>query len=174
MLKLQAQSVMVPNEGDQQLQEFQTSRVAAAKLPAFSKRGKQKLKDFFAYWTLMANQDYPLEMREEALDAGVACFNKQAKLNFSFLGRKNRTPESLLKQAIAGKLSVVELVELKPQAPLQWTGKQYEGQLSFSIKRKGKQERYIVDLELQKVKKKFGHRTEFIWEVQLGDINPLP
>jgi hypothetical protein len=172
---VKAQSVMEPvDHRAEQLREFQTERVTAVKLVAFAKRAEQKLKDFFGYWELMLNQDYPLEMREEALETGAACFAKQAKLDFNFLGRSAKSPKGILDRAIAGKTPKVTLLDLDNSSPLIWQDGHYTGQMQFSIKVNNKTQTYLVELELQKVKKRFGNRTELIWEVELGDVKPLP
>ncbi len=172
---MKAQAVMEPiDHKQQQLQEFQTARVSAAKLLAFGKRGAQKLQDFFAYWELMANTDYPLAMRQQALEAATGCFQKQARLNLSFAGRNRQSPKALLEKALAAKVPTPELLEVEESLALTWDGQAYRGQLKCRLQVKGKVYAYVVELHLQKIKKQFGRENEWVWELQLGDLQPLP
>lgn len=167
--------------------DFQTSRIEEARLPAFERRAAQKVKDMFNYIEIISNKTYDETLRQEALKMCLDLFEKGSTVKSGILtGEKAKSYElaSFFKAVFNTELAPIELSvsTIKTLKPLAYNEAKsaYTGslELHLDIVWKGKaqhfQKDYIMEFQLKKVSKRFGTTTEQVWEVLLSNWYPRP
>ena len=168
-------------------EDFKMQRVDAGRLPAFEKRAMQKVKDMFNYLEIISNKSYDTTLREEALKACQGLFIANAKAKTNLLTRKNQEQyevSNFLKELLKAKTSQLglKLSNIKTEKKFEFDEdlSLYKAVLAVHVETSWEtskaivQQDYLIEVQLKKIVKKFGSKTEEIWEIALADWYTRP
>jgi len=166
-------------------EEFQSSRVAQKELRIFEERAMQKLEEWADYMSLVGNSDYPVAMRQQAEEMVLQLFdtNEAAFKHRFFSNRKIQEIklESLVKIVLSTSKQTqftISRLQINQALTYQNKSKEYKGYLLAQINceqgTKQQSQSYQIAIYLKKVKKKFGLKDTWVWELKLGDFELNP
>ncbi|WPP53042.1 hypothetical protein [Catalinimonas niigatensis] len=174
MLEEIADAPLAEMESEALEAQFKAERLSDDELKAFESRAIQKLEDFSDYVNLLADSTLDSVFRQQAVRQALLLFvNEETEIRMftdkekvgSFLqsfGKEQQTSEGYVIQGI------------QVQSPLQPAAdRTYQGALSFHQQLAAHNEAAVsrqAHILLRKVRKSFGEREEWVWEVLIAGI----
>lgn len=138
-------------------------------LKAYQENSKNKIKDFYQYLNIIADQDTPLELNTQAKENIYTLFNQNKKaLIPDFLTKGySLVPLDQFLEKIHHQSLVFEISEQKTTVFYDYWMNNY------NLKLNGKKEPICINQQVSFLEqpKKFGEETKNVWSITLGNLN---